>query len=323
MKTDCPQMRARRSHFPRIARLCALALVWLVAGTAVPAFAAGTTEPAAFATPEKAIDALIAAVRENDQRAILRILGPAGRELVRSGDPVADRNGRLRLTRAYDTAHRIEREGADLATLVVGKEEWSLPIPVVRRGGHWQFDTEASAQKIIDRRVGRNELNVIEVCRAYVAAQREYASRERQGAGVREYARRFDSSPGTHDGLYWEAAAGEEPSPLGPLMARARAEGYVDENPPASLAPYHGYFYRLLTGQGSHAPGGAKDYVAAGHMTGGFAMVAFPAKWGDSGIMTFLVNQSGIVFQKNLGPDTARLAAQITLYDPDLSWSTP
>lgn len=273
-----------------------------------------------FATAQQAIEAFIAAVRSDDPRELLQILGPSGEPLVRSGDRVADRAARQRLVTAYDAAHRIESEGAATATLIVGPEDWSLPIPVVQQGGRWHFDTEASARKIIDRRVGRNELNVIEVCRAYVAAQREYASRDRLGNGLGQYARKFDSSPGKQDGLYWEAAAGEEPSPFGPLVASARAEGYKPKDHPS---PYHGYYYRILTRQGVHAPGGARDYVVGGQMTGGFALLAFPAKWGDSGVMTFLVNQDGIVFEKNLGPETARLAREITEYDPDLNWNTP
>jgi hypothetical protein len=196
-----------------------------------------------------------------------------------------------------------------------------LPIPIVKQGERWHFDTAAGEQKIIDRRVGRNELNVIEVCRAYVAAQREYASKDRLGDGLHEYATKFPSSAGKHDGLYWQASANEEQSPFGPLVASARKEGYRRE-PHHGPAPYHGYYFRILTRQGPHASGGAKDYIVAGHMTRGFALLAFPAKWGDSGVMTFVVNQHGIVFQKNLGPDTARIAPAIKQFDPDLSWST-
>ena len=275
-----------------------------------------------FATPEQAIDALIAAVRSNDQHAQLRILGPSGEKLIHSGDRVADRAGRRRLIEAYEAAHRIEVEAAS-ATLIVGQEDWALPIPVVKQSERWHFDTQASAQKIIDRRVGRNELNVIEVCRAYLAAQREYASRDRLGDGLHEYAQSFESHAGLHDGLYWEAAASEEQSPLGPLAASAHAEGYPGEGLHGRRSPYHGYYFRILKSQGNHAPGGARNYLVGGHMTGGFALLGFPAKWGDSGVMTFMVNQDGIVFQKNLGPDTEQLAREITQYDPDLSWTTP
>jgi hypothetical protein len=207
--------------------------------------------------------------------------------------------------------------------LVVGPEEWPLPIPIISQGSGWHFDTEASAQKILDRRVGRNELDVIEVCRAFVGAQREFASIRRLGTRRHEYATRIASSPGTHDGLYWAPRPGEAPSPLGPLVARARAEGYAEQEPAQPTAPYHGYYYRILTSQGPHAPGGTKSYLVDGHMTGGFALLAYPAKWGDSGIMTFMVSQDGIVFERNLGPDTDGLAREIAQFDPDLNWQTP
>jgi len=276
-----------------------------------------------FATAEQAAEALVRAMRSDDQAELLRVLGPTAEPLIRSGDEVADRESRLRLVTAYDVAHRIEPEGATRALMVVGAEQWSLPIPVVQQGQRWHFDTDAGVQKILDRRVGRNELSVIRVCREYVAAQREYAARDRLGNGPGQFAQRFDSNPGKHDGLYWEAAAGEASSPFGPLVAKARAEGYTEKDNLDRPSPYHGYYYRILTRQGAHAPGGAKDYVIDGHMTGGYALLAYPAKWGDSGIMTFVINQDGIVFEKNLGPETQRLAGEITAYDPDLSWGTP
>ncbi len=300
----------------------ALLMLALMAAAARPAQAADPSQ-ADFATAEQAVDALAGAVRHDDQRETVRILGPAGRRLVYSGDRVADREARQRFVTAFDAAHRVQIEGSGVATLFIGTEDWPLPIPVVERGGRWHFDTQASAQKIIDRRVGRNELNVIEVCRAYVQAQREYAAKDRLGDGLREYAPRFESSAGKHDGLFWEPQEGEEASPFGPLVAHARAEGYAGKDSKKGPSPYHGYVYRIITRQGAHAPGGARDYRVDGHLTGGFALLAFPAKWGDSGIMTFMVNQDGIVFEKNLGPQTARLARAITEFDPDLSWQTP
>jgi hypothetical protein len=316
------RLRARRPG----GTLWHLALSWMIAASVAcaaggPALAADAVQRD-FPAPDKAAAALVAALRANDQKTILQILGPDGEKLIHSGDPVADRRGRERLVAAYDKAHRVQVEGG-AATLIVGAESWSLPIPMVKTGDRWRFDTVASAQKIIDRRVGRNELSVIEVCRAYVAAQREYSSEHPLGKGTHEYAQKFESSPGQHDGLYWEAAPGEPQSPLGPLVAKARAHGYGDEAHGWEPSPYHGYFYRILTRQGAHAPRGAKDYVVGGHMTAGFALLAFPARWGDSGIMTFMVNQDGIVFQKNLGPDTERLAGEIKEYDPDTSWTTP
>jgi hypothetical protein len=299
-----------------------IAAAWVSLALAGPAIAG---EPAQldFATAQQAVDALVGAVRRSDQSEAIRILGPEGEKLVRSGDEVADQEGRARFLKAYDTAHRIDIEGGATATLLVGAEHWSMPIPIVQQAGRWRFDTVASAQKIIDRRVGRNELSVIEVCRAYVAAQREYAGKKRPGSAPHEYARRFHSTPGRHDGLYWEVAPGKEQSPLGPLIASAQAEGYEGEEPTLYHTPYHGYFYRILTRQGPNASGGARDYVADGHMTAGFALLAYPARWGDSGIMTFIVNQDGIVFQKNLGPESEQLAREITEYDPDSSWTTP
>jgi len=321
--TDPDVQKCARPH--RVGRhvlALGLGIAAAMAAVSVPVPAAQNSQRE-FATPEKAAAALVAAVRANDQPEILRILGADGEKLIHSGDTVADREGRQRFVTAYDEAHKVQVEGAGAATLIVGTQSWSLPIPIVKKADRWHFDTVASARKIIDRRVGRNELSVIEVCRAYVEAQREYASQDRLGNGLHEYAQKFESNPGRHDGLYWEAAAGEGQSPLGPLVVKARAQGYTDDDHGFEPAPYHGYFYRILTRQGAHAPGGAKDYIAAGHMTGGFALLAFPARWGDSGITTFIVNRDGIVFQKNLGPQTAGLARQITEYDPDPSWATP
>jgi Protein of unknown function (DUF2950) len=296
---------------------------------AMAAVGSGCSTPAArssqrdFATAEQAVDTLVAALRRDDQPEQLRILGPDGEKLIHSGDAVADQTGRARFVAAYDAAHHIEVDDAGTVTLIVGAENWPAPIPVVRRGERWHFDTDAAVQKILDRRVGRNELSVIEVCREFVTAQREYASEDRLGEGRHEYAQKFESSPSRHDGLYWETRPGEPQSPLGPLVAKARAQGYSGDEPGLQPSPYHGYFYRILTRQGANAPGGAKDYVVDGHMTAGFGLLAFPARWGDSGIMTFVVNQGGIVFQKNLGPETEQLARQITEYDPDPSWATP
>jgi len=324
-QVDCgTEPGPRGNGLPRIAHGRLLGAVLAALVLLIGAFAsADENAQRDFATAEKAAEALVAAVRSDDPRELLRVLGPSGGPLIRSGDAIADEQSRLRFLNAYDVAHRIENESASQATLVVGAEQWSLPIPMVKSGERWHFDTEASVQKILDRRVGRNELNVIQVCRAYVAAQREYASRDRLSGGPGQYAQRFDSRAGTHDGLYWESAAGEPVSPFGPLMASARAHGYEAPDQLDRPSPYHGYFYRILTRQGAHAPGGAKDYVVEGRMTGGFALLAYPAKWGDSGIMTFVVNQDGIVFEKNLGPQTERLAREITQYDPDLSWGTP
>jgi len=311
------------------AALAAACLVAMPADAQLSGAASPQAGPIDFATPDEAADALARAVRNGDLPRVRRMLGPGGGRLIHSGDPVADRAGRTKFIQAYDAAHRVLIGNDGGATLILGPEDWPLPIPIVRNSQGWHFDTPASAQKIIDRRVGRNELNVIEVCREFVSAQREYASVDRLGAGLHEYAGRFESGAGRHDGLYWDAAPGEPPSPLGPLMARARAEGYAkgpnekgsNGKAPASLQPYHGYYFRILTRQGAHAPGGARDYKVKGHLTGGFALLAVPARWGDSGVMSFMVNQNGIVFEKNLGPDTARLARAIGSFDPDPGWN--
>jgi hypothetical protein len=297
---------------------------WLVAALALAASGLAVTAAAAeqrrFKSEQDAVEALVSATRSNQTQDLLQILGPAGAKLIHSGDPVEDRNGRARFVAAYEEAHRIEAAGPDKAMLVVGKEDWPLPIPLVHVGEEWRFDTKAAQQEILNRRVGRNELGVLQVCRAYVQAQREYASLQASRGGGREYAQRFESHPGTRDGLYWPVAPGEPNSPLGPLVAQAQAAGYAGDGMPR---PYYGYYFQILTRQGAHAPGGAKDYVVGGHMTGDYALLAYPARYGDSGVMTFMVNSQGIVFEKNLGSNTAVLARAIEQYDPDATWRVP
>ena len=311
---------ARRHH--RIAPY--LVALWLVAAgsglmAAAPSSAMAVRQKT-FATPQAGVAALIAANRTNSLSELLAILGPEGAKLIHSGDPVADKRGRTRFLAAYDAAHKLELEGRDKAILIVGREEWPLPIPLVRRQGRWRFDSKAGAAEILDRRIGRDELSVIEVCRAYVVAQREYAASRESSGGSPEYAQRFMSSPGKKNGLYWPVKPGGKESPLGPLIARARAAGYTPGAPHRKPRPYYGYYFRILTRQGKNAPGGAKNYMVGGHMSGGFALLAYPATYGDSGIMTFIVNQNGIVYQKNLGPATAQTARRITEYDPDAGW---
>ena len=305
-------------------RVVAPGLLAALAWTAAPASAfAAAVKQKTFDTPEQAVEALVTAARSDEILELVKILGPEGKPLVYSGDPVADKEGRGKFTAAYDEMSKVVKEGDDKAVLEIGKGEWPFPIPIVKQGDGWRFDTKAGKNEILARRIGRNELNTIEVCRAYVDAQREYAAAGGSGSGLREYARKFTSSPGKHDGLYWQVAEGEAESPMGPLVASARAEGYGGESSYGKRSPYHGYYYRILTKQGKHAPGGAYDYIANGHMIGGFALVAFPAKYGDSGVMTFLVNQDGIVYEKDLGPNTATIARRITEFDPDSSWKTP
>jgi hypothetical protein len=295
------------------------AAMGLIAFAAVSPLAAAATQKT-FATPEAAVDALIAANRGNHIGKLLDILGPQSAELIHSGDPIADRRARERFVAAYDKAHKLERDSDNKAILIVGEDEWPLPIPLIRTRARWRFDTKAGAEEILNRRIGRNELTVIEVCRAYVAAQREYAVKNLGPGGSAEYTQHFMSTIGERDGLYWPVKAGEEESPLGPLIARARAAGYRPGTPHLKPRPYYGYYFRILTQQGQNAPGGARNYIVNDHMTGGFALIAYPATYADSGIVTFIVNQDGIVFQKNLGPDTASIARQITQYDPDATW---
>ena len=271
-----------------------------------------------FKTPEAAVDALVAAAKSGDVKAILAVLGPSGRAIVSSGDPVADRNTKEKFISVYDAKHAIEMEGDGTRTLIVGDDDWPFPIPLVNKGGQWQFNTEAGLDEILRRRIGRNELSVIQVSLAYVQAQNEYASLDPGGLGRHVYAQRIVSRPGKKDGLYWPTAEGETPSPLGELAAKASAEGYKTGSAPI---PYHGYYYRILKRQGAGAPGGAYDYLVDGKMIGGFALLAFPAEYGNSGIMTFMVNQDGTVYQKDLGPKTADLARKIESFAPDQTWT--
>jgi len=281
-------------------------------------------QAAAFAAPaqksfnslDEAVGALVSAIRAADRQAMVEILGREASPLVWSGDDVADRAAFQRFTAAYDQAHRLEGGGGKVV-LYVGSDDFPFPIPLVPDGPRWLWDTAAGDDELLNRRIGQNELSAIQVCLAYVDAQREYYSR---GAGLLEYAQRFESTKGKHDGLYWDTKPGEQQSPLGPLVARARAAGYPLP-PRGAPAPYHGYFYRILSAQGPDAPGGAYDFVVKGHMIGGFALVAHPAVYGASGIMTFIVNQDGVVYQKDLGPKTAQAAGAIKVYNPDSTWT--
>lgn len=268
----------------------------------------------AYESPEAAASALLAAMKGGDAMAVHQVLGPGSGRLIRSGDPVADRLGRERFIAAYEKLSRIEREGEAKATLLIGEKEWPFPFPIVMADGKWRFDARSGAEEILNRRIGRNELSAIQVCLAYVDAQREYALTAGNVGGLKEYAARFVSSPGRRDGLYWPTKEGDPQSPLGPIASKAKEEGYASQ-------PYHGYHYRILTSQGPDAPGGAYDYVVKGRMIGGFAMVAWPARWGASGVMTFVVNHDGVVYQKNLGRETGQVVSRMTSFDPDASWT--
>jgi hypothetical protein len=270
-----------------------------------------------FKTPEEAVTALVTAVRADNVRDMVMVLGPEGRDIVISGDSVADATARAAFLIAYDRKHQVMKTGEARADLVIGNNDWQLPIPLVQKGGAWQFDATSGRRDVLLRRIGRNELNAIQAALAYVDAQNDYASMNPQGLKVDSYAQRIISSPGNKDGLYWPAAANEPQSPLGEAFAAATVQGY---RPGAEPTPYHGYYYRVLTAQGPNAPGGAMNYLIKGNLIGGFGLVAYPAEYGNSGVMTFIVNHAGVVLQKNLGPSTARIASRITDFDPDPLW---
>ena len=283
----------------------------LIAGTmALPAtvLAAAT---AAFKTPESAMEAFGAAMNSDDEAAKEAILGKNFRAVI----PPIGTEIRYKFLESWARSHKIEMEGDSTARIAVGDSGWTLPIPLVKTNAGWVFDLKAGKKEIIVREIGRNELAVIKVAGAFVDAQREYAEKDRNGDGVREYARKIVSSPGNKDGLFWPDETGQEQSPLGPLLASAATER--GRKHPGS---YHGYRYRILLSQGAQAAGGARDYVVDGHMTGGVALIMWPAKFGETGVMTFMVNQEGQIFEKNLGPDTATKVERLRSFNPDTSW---
>jgi len=271
-----------------------------------------------FESLDDAVNAFVTAVRADDQKALVQILGPLGRPLVSSGDAAADRAAFKRFIAEYDRAHRLEGGGGKVI-LYVGDDDFPFPIPLVPDGPYWRWDTDAGDEEVVNRRIGRNELGAIQVSLAYVDAQREYYAQDHSGSGILEFAKSLASSKGKQDGLFWETRPGEKASPLGPLVAEARATGY---RRPAGggPVPYQGYFYRILLAQGPDAPGGAYDYVVKGHMIGGFALVAYPARYAVSGIKTFIVNQDGVVYEKDLGPKTAQVAGAMKTFNPDSTW---
>jgi Protein of unknown function (DUF2950) len=285
-------------------------------------FVATAQAQESFKTPEAAVEALGTAAKSDDSRkALLTVLGQDGADIVSSGDPVADDATRQRFLDSYDAKHQVTMEGDDKATLIIGQDDFPFPIPLVRKDDMWRFDTAAGRREILYRRVGRNELDAIQAALAYVDAQNDYADKDRTGAGPGVYAQRIVSEPGKKNGLYWPAAQGGDESPLGELVAQATAQGYRVGGE-RERAPYHGYYFKVLTKQGPDAPGGALDYVVRGKMIGGFALVAYPAQYGNSGIMTFLVNHNGVVYQKDLGARTTEIAERMSAYNPDQSWTT-
>jgi hypothetical protein len=293
------------------------AMLTSLAASMIVASASIAAAQQAYKTPEAAVDALVATAKSGDQKEALVVLGRDGKDIISSGDKVSDDAARQRFVASYDAKHQIAMEGDNKAVLVIGDNDYPFPIPLVRKNGQWSFDTEAGRREILYRRIGHNELDAIQTCLAFVDAQDEYAEKDRTGTGTGVYAERFISQPGKKDGLYWPTAQGEEESPLGELFAAASRQGYRAGE---GRSPYHGYYYKILTRQGPAAVGGTADYVVNGKMIGGFALVAYPAEYRNSGVMTFLVNHNGTVFQKDLGPKTAELAEAMTSYNPDPTW---
>jgi hypothetical protein len=313
-------MKAQPSiHFqsPRLPVLLLLTLVWPL--TSVPLTAQAVSGQKTFSSPSEAVKALVEAARSGDPEQLLPLLGPLAKDLVSSGDPVADKQGLARFVKAHDEKHSLSVEAQGFELLQVGQKDWPLPFPIVRDGLVWYFDTSRGEEEVINRRIGRNELGAIAVCEGYVQSQKEYASKGHDGNPSGIYAQRVLSDPGKQNGLYWAVSKGEPQSPMGPLVASAAAEGYTRQAS-GTPSPYHGYFYKILTAQGADAPGGDKNYVMDGKMNGGFALIAYPAQYGSSGIMTFIVNQDGVVYQKDFGEQTGNLASQITAYNPDSVW---
>lgn len=293
------------------------AVVVAVVGAAT--FSVALAQQKSFSSAEEAVEAAMTAARNNNEKDMLAIFGAQAKELLFSSDAVADKQRREEFLAAYAESHRLVAEGQD-TILLVGKQDWPFPIPLVKRGNAWVFDTAKGKEEILNRRIGENELYTIKTLLAVVDAQREYALKNRDRDGLLEYAQKFVSEPGKKDGLYWEVKPGEPQSPLGPIMAQARSEGYKRETSSMAHA-YHGYYYRILTAQGKDAPGGAYSYLVNGKMIGGFAVVAYPTEYGNSGVMTFVVNHDGNVFQKNLGKNTVATGKSMKEYNVDSTWS--
>jgi hypothetical protein len=309
-----------------------LAMAWLlflmVAARAGSPPAPADVKQQVFSSPEDAKNALINAAKTKDQTALGAMFGPEYVTL-RSGDEVQENKELERFAAALDKSALVQKNGDARATLSIGEDNWPFPVPLVLQNGQWSFDTKAGMEELLNRRIGENELSAISTCRAYVLAQWEYFTEgDHDNDGVAEYAQHFFSAPGKRNGLYWDTAEGDKPSPMGALVAAARAEGYSAgrrQNTAAAQGtpqrhPYHGYYFRIVKAQGPHAPGGKYNYVINGNMIAGYALIAYPDKWGSSGVMTFIVNQQGRVYQKNLGPNTGKIAEASTQYDPDPSW---
>ncbi len=300
-----------------LSRLVPLAIVILFAGCSKSA-----TQPSyqTFASPDDAGNALLTAAQSGDPNKIIAVFGPDSKDIVVTGDPVQDKNTADQVIAAYNAMHRWRKMPDGSQTLLLGADNFPFPIPLKKDpAGQWYFDGAAGRQEILLRRIGRNELSVIDVCIALANAQAQYYSMHHDDGSTHVFAAKFISDTGKQNGLYWESPEGQPKSPLGPLAAFATNEGYSLK--PDSHVPFHGYYFHMLTGQGANAPGGARDYIVNGKMTGGFAFVAYPAEYRNSGVMTFIINRDGVLLQKDLGPDTAQTAAAMTVFDPDSSWT--
>jgi hypothetical protein len=295
-----------------------LAIWFALAAIAPPCAGAQADGQRTFSSSKQAVDVFIRAIRSGKNSELLAILGPGTEEVISSSDSVADKTGRDRFLDGYDRNHSLSQSAPHEWSLNVGREGWPFPIPLVQANGKWYWDGAAGKQEILYRRIGDNELAAIEACKGVVAAQRDYAAAGRDGLSAGIYAQRLMSEPGTQNGLYWQVNEGELPSPAGPLLGQASTDGYGGDA--GKRSPYHGYYYRLLKAQGTNAKGGAKSYIVDGNMTGGFALVAYPADYRSSGVMTFLTNENGTLYQKDLGEKTADLAEHLTEYNPDNTW---
>src|SRR5690349_12397037 len=302
----------------RTTKMRATTILMIVASFAV--LSGCSSKPQDFDSPEAAATALIEAAKADGNGALIKVLGKEGKTLVDSGDEVADKNARALFVERYTAANSLDKSEPDFVKLEVGEDKWPFPVPIISEGGKWHFDTPTGVDEVINRRVGANELATIQSCLAYADAQNEFYMRNPEGSPMQHYASRLIATEGKKDGLYWPASANEEQSPLGEGFAAARAEGYEPKDGSMKGVPFHGYIYRLLTKQGANAHGGAYNYLVNDQLLGGFAAVAFPAEYGNSGVMTFMVNHDGVVFSKDLGPDTAKLAMAIDSFDPGSDW---
>jgi len=299
---------------------CSWTLSLLMLGALSPLAIAPANAVTTFSSPEKAVSALSVAVSNRDTNALLAIFGPSLHD-IRSPDPVQAQNELTDFITRFKATNHLAHVQPDLCILELGADQWPFAIPLVRTNGSWIFDTDAGKHELTLRRIGDNELQALKSIRAGADAQRQYASAVRDASGVQKYAQKIVSTPGTKDGLYWPKDLDGEISPLGPAIAQAQTQGYLNQPGQNGPEPFHGYFFKILNQQGPHAPGGKYDYIINGNMIAGFALVAWPAKYRDSGVMTFIINQQGKVFQKDLGPDTQSAVAKMTAYDPDPSWN--